>query len=269
MSNTDDHRWDLCQGDKGYVPECEDAFEKKLEEWETRNWMDWLGQQLIFPFLVTREEDEHDAYFSAGAAKSPFRLGHKMEVLALVEGAPPMRGLEYLNGAVLARLWDELDAHVHAGHRPSPGWGGGVSEKLQPGLERGWTRHLSSGGEQAQPGVSVCFPGHLYPSRFRAGKSSASAVGPRFGGVRGGEESCRAGRVVVAGAAGGGTEQAGPRIVGLARDFSSASLAARTGVFVSAKHPFFRAKRPGGADSGLVEGGPATPAAGNGADWRG
>jgi non-specific serine/threonine protein kinase len=34
---------------------------------------------------------------------------------ALVEGAPPMRGLEYLNAAVLARLWDELDAHVHAG----------------------------------------------------------------------------------------------------------------------------------------------------------
>jgi len=85
MSNTDDHRWDLCQGDKGHVPECEDAFEKKLEEWETRNWMDWLGQQLTFPFLVTREEDEDDAYFSAGAAKFPFRLGHKMEVLALAE----------------------------------------------------------------------------------------------------------------------------------------------------------------------------------------
>ncbi len=34
---------------------------------------------------MTREEDEEDAYFSAGAAKSPFRLGHKMEVLALAE----------------------------------------------------------------------------------------------------------------------------------------------------------------------------------------
>ena len=33
---------------------------------------------------------------------------------ALAEGAPPMRGLEYLTGQVLARLWDELDAHVHA-----------------------------------------------------------------------------------------------------------------------------------------------------------
>jgi hypothetical protein len=33
---------------------------------------------------------------------------------ALAEGAPPMKGLEYLNGAVLAGLWDELDAHVHS-----------------------------------------------------------------------------------------------------------------------------------------------------------
>lgn len=36
------------------------------------------------------------------------------EWAALAEGAPPMKGLEYLNGSVLARLWDELDAHVHA-----------------------------------------------------------------------------------------------------------------------------------------------------------
>jgi hypothetical protein len=39
---------------------------------------------------------------------------------ALAEGAPPMKGLEYLNGAVLARLWDELDAHVHAAIAQTP-----------------------------------------------------------------------------------------------------------------------------------------------------
>jgi hypothetical protein len=39
----------------------------------------------------------------------------------LAEGAPPMKGLEYLNGAVLARLWDELDAHVHAAIARTPG----------------------------------------------------------------------------------------------------------------------------------------------------
>jgi non-specific serine/threonine protein kinase len=39
----------------------------------------------------------------------------------VAEGAPPMRGLEYLNGTVLARLWDELDAHVHAAIAQAPG----------------------------------------------------------------------------------------------------------------------------------------------------
>ena len=32
---------------------------------------------------------------------------------ALAESAPPMKGLDHLNGAILARLWDELDAQVH------------------------------------------------------------------------------------------------------------------------------------------------------------
>ena len=36
------------------------------------------------------------------------------EWAALAEGAPPMKGLEYLNGAVLERLWKELDIHTRA-----------------------------------------------------------------------------------------------------------------------------------------------------------
>ena len=36
------------------------------------------------------------------------------EWTALVETAPPMKGLEYLNGELLARLWDELEAHTRA-----------------------------------------------------------------------------------------------------------------------------------------------------------
>jgi non-specific serine/threonine protein kinase len=36
------------------------------------------------------------------------------EWAALVETAPPMKGLEYLTSIVLSRLWDELDAHVRA-----------------------------------------------------------------------------------------------------------------------------------------------------------
>ncbi len=34
--------------------------------------------------------------------------------IALAEAAPPMKGLEYLNGAVLARLWDELEVHTRS-----------------------------------------------------------------------------------------------------------------------------------------------------------
>ncbi len=34
--------------------------------------------------------------------------------IALAESAPPMKGLEYLNGAVLARLWDELEVHTRS-----------------------------------------------------------------------------------------------------------------------------------------------------------
>jgi hypothetical protein len=84
MKNTDDHLWDI-NDDDDYSPESDEAFEKKMEEWQARNWMEWLCQQLTFPFFVTREEDEDDAYFSEGAVKSPFRLGHKMEALALEE----------------------------------------------------------------------------------------------------------------------------------------------------------------------------------------
>jgi len=40
---------------------------------------------------------------------------------ALAESAPPMKGLDYLNGATLARLWDELDAHVHVTIARTPG----------------------------------------------------------------------------------------------------------------------------------------------------
>lgn len=85
MSNIENHSWDLSEGDDGYLPESDEAFEKKLEEWAARDWTQWLARHLAFPFTVTREEDDDDAYFAAGAAKAPFRLGHKMEVLSLAD----------------------------------------------------------------------------------------------------------------------------------------------------------------------------------------
>ena len=68
------------------------------------------------------------------------------ELTAMAESAPPMTGLEYLNSAGLGRLWDELDAHVHAAIGRTPG-GGRVLEELQSDVERGGARHVSSRGE--------------------------------------------------------------------------------------------------------------------------
>lgn len=54
-----------------------------MEEWATRDWAQWLGQRLAFPFTVTREEDDDDTYFAEGVVKATFRLGHKMMVVGL------------------------------------------------------------------------------------------------------------------------------------------------------------------------------------------
>jgi superfamily II DNA or RNA helicase len=45
----------------------------------------------------------------------------ELEWAALAEAAPPMMGLEYLNGAILARIWDELEDHVRTAILSSPG----------------------------------------------------------------------------------------------------------------------------------------------------
>ena len=70
MNQADDHRWDLQDRDDGCLPESDEAHERKFEEWQVRDWPDWLAKNLTFPFTVTREEDEDDAYFAPGAAKA-------------------------------------------------------------------------------------------------------------------------------------------------------------------------------------------------------
>jgi hypothetical protein len=84
-SDDNDHEWDLKESDRGNLPDDEEAFSKKCEEWHDRDWMKWLSEHLTFPFTVTREEDDDDAYFQPGAAKAPFRLGHTFEVVGLDE----------------------------------------------------------------------------------------------------------------------------------------------------------------------------------------
>lgn len=47
--------------------------------------MPWLREHLTFPFTLKRVEDEDDAYFTKVAKKKPFRLGHQMEVLEVLD----------------------------------------------------------------------------------------------------------------------------------------------------------------------------------------
>jgi len=56
----------------------------------------------------------------------------EVEWSALAESAPPMKGLEYLNGPVLARLWDELEAHVRAAMTQAPGGAAAYLKSCNP-----------------------------------------------------------------------------------------------------------------------------------------
>jgi non-specific serine/threonine protein kinase len=55
----------------------------------------------------------HNPNLDSAADLSVTRPGEN-DWIALAETAPPMKGLDYLSGAILARLWDELDAHAHS-----------------------------------------------------------------------------------------------------------------------------------------------------------
>ncbi|RJP76112.1 MAG: hypothetical protein C4522_19305 [Desulfobacteraceae bacterium] len=78
-----DTSWDLIKSEKGNLPDDQNAFDKKYREWQERSWELWLNENLKFPFLVKRMEDEDDAYFTDIADHEPFRLGHEMKVVAL------------------------------------------------------------------------------------------------------------------------------------------------------------------------------------------
>jgi hypothetical protein len=81
MTKDYDSSWDLEENEDGNLPDNEDAFDKIYAEWENRSWEPWLRNNLKFPFLVERMEDEDDAYFTGIAKSEPFRLGHVMEAI--------------------------------------------------------------------------------------------------------------------------------------------------------------------------------------------
>jgi hypothetical protein len=52
-------------------------MESKYEEWQRRDWLRWLHNNLVFPFQVERMED--DFYDT----DEPFRVGHVMKVVGI------------------------------------------------------------------------------------------------------------------------------------------------------------------------------------------
>jgi hypothetical protein len=83
MNKNYDHSWDFNDSGKGKVAVEEDAYDRKHKEWERRDWMPWLSKNLTFPFTVTREEDVDADFFEGRDTKTPFGLGHTMEILGL------------------------------------------------------------------------------------------------------------------------------------------------------------------------------------------
>ncbi len=93
IKNKYDPSWDLVRSSRGNLPSSEEAYDKKYQEWKTRNWARWLNENLSFPFTVKRKDDEDDAYFTDIAKHEPFRLGHIMEVLGVKEGGNSRYGI--------------------------------------------------------------------------------------------------------------------------------------------------------------------------------
>ncbi len=60
-----------------------DAFERKCEEWERRDWMNWLSERLVFPFEVERKEDMEENFFAPKTG--PFSVGQRMQATGIEE----------------------------------------------------------------------------------------------------------------------------------------------------------------------------------------
>ncbi len=79
------------------------------------SWVFWRGlAQRLFTALCHSPTSE-------AAATIVLTKPTEMDFAALAESAPPMKGLELLEGAILARLWDELEAQVRAAVAGTPG----------------------------------------------------------------------------------------------------------------------------------------------------
>jgi hypothetical protein len=83
MKEQYDSSWNLVRSPKGNFPKSCRAYDEKYQEWVKRDWMIWLKENLAFPFVAKRTDDEDDAYFADVAKRELFRLGHTMHVIGL------------------------------------------------------------------------------------------------------------------------------------------------------------------------------------------
>lgn len=81
MKKDYDASWDMAESENGNLPHDEGTFDKIYAKWKKRSWESWLGENLKFPFLVERMEDDDDAYFTDIAESEPFGLGHVMKAI--------------------------------------------------------------------------------------------------------------------------------------------------------------------------------------------
>jgi len=91
-----DSSWDDDSDDDSVLEDYdEDAFDRKMEQWEERDWQKWLKQNVTLPFTAIREEDMDANPFSPEGRK-PFAVGSKMIVLEF--------GYDDFHEAVLAHV---------------------------------------------------------------------------------------------------------------------------------------------------------------------
>ena len=79
-------------GEKGYD---EDSFDRKSEEWEEQDWIEWLNENLTSPFQVKRMEDDVDIFAPQNLqARNPFPEGCHVTVTGITDyGCDPEFGV--------------------------------------------------------------------------------------------------------------------------------------------------------------------------------
>ncbi len=62
--------------------EMEDPLDRKMQQWDKRNWHKWLMTYLTFPFTAIRKEDMEEPPFATKRRK-PFAVDTKMTVSSI------------------------------------------------------------------------------------------------------------------------------------------------------------------------------------------